>query len=181
MCVLMDLPISSQPPSFRLFLPQFIKTMRRVMGQPLSEFPAVVRLPLSLLAYTLMNILILYGGTCFGLLSWERCLYVRLLQLVHNYIEIPSLWHTNVHTYTTHTHTHTHTPTHTHTHTRTHHTVFEGCLFLRTCCHYHLACRLLAVAMATKWKAETERRLVAASLHENSRISCLHIHSLNTV
>ena len=65
---------------------QFIATVQRVLGGPLTQTHPVIKVPLTLLAYCLKNLMLMYPVTCFMLLSWDQCYAVR------------------------HTHTHTRTP-----------------------------------------------------------------------
>ena len=59
------------------FTPQFVRVAKQVLGSSLSDAHAVVRLPLTLLAFVLKNIVLMYPVTVFMLLSWEHCFKVR--------------------------------------------------------------------------------------------------------
>ncbi|CAI8007646.1 Lysophospholipid acyltransferase 5 [Geodia barretti] len=50
---------------------------KKLLGGELSDTPAVVRVPLSLIAYCLKNLILMYPTTLFMLLSWTQCYAVR--------------------------------------------------------------------------------------------------------
>jgi lysophospholipid acyltransferase 5 len=64
----------------------FVRFARQVLGGPLSERHATVRIPLSLLAYILKNLILMFPVTCFMLLSWERCFAFMKAVYFYGYI-----------------------------------------------------------------------------------------------
>ena len=55
---------------------QFVRVAKQIMGSSLSDVHVVVRLPLSILAFVLKNVVLMYPVTMFMLLSWEHCFKV---------------------------------------------------------------------------------------------------------
>lgn len=58
---------------------QFVSFAKQLLGRSLSDMHMALRAPLTVLAFVVKNIFLMYPVTMFMLLSWQDCFKVRHL------------------------------------------------------------------------------------------------------
>lgn len=61
---------------------QFVSFAKQLLGRSLSDMHMALRAPLTVLAFVVKNIFLMYPVTMFMLLSWQDCFKVRHLEVV---------------------------------------------------------------------------------------------------